>query len=96
MADDRIDCFLMDGRSGVVCLRNLKTDKAYLFFSRNIKKDCIDMRFALDLGMHCCAELQRDYASTGLEVFRFDTLELTDDESLLEELKKGFSLYGQG
>lgn len=79
--------------SGVVALRNLKTDKVYLFFSRDIKKDCVSMRFQLDLGMFPCRSLQEDYTSTGLEVFRFDTIELTDDEKRLEELKKGLYLY---
>jgi hypothetical protein len=74
----------MDGNRGVVALRNLKTDKVYLFYSEDIKKDCVDMRFLLDLGMHPCAELQEDYAETGLEVFRFDTVELTDDKGRLE------------
>ena len=74
----------MDGNRGVVALRNLKTDKVYLFYSEDIKKDCVDMRFQLDLGMHPCAELQEDYAETGLEVFRFDTVELTDDKGSLE------------
>ena len=63
--------------SGIVALRNLKTDKVFLFYSNDIEKDCIDMRFKLDLGMHSCKTLQDDYASTGLEVFRFDTMALT-------------------
>lgn len=83
----------MERQSGVVALRNLKTDMVYMFFSRDIKKDCVDMRFKLDLGMHPCASLQRDYTQTGLEVFRFDTVELTEDEGRLEELKKGEKLY---
>ena len=83
----------MEKQSGVVALRNLKTDKVYLFYSNDIKKDCVDMRFKLDLGMHPCASLQKDYAETGLEVFRFDTLELTDDEGRLDALKEGLDLY---
>ncbi len=88
----------MDKQSGVVALRNLKTDMVYLFFSHDIKKDCIDMRFKLDLGMHPCESLQRDYMHIGLEVFRFDTVELTEDESRLEALrlellKRGEKLY---
>lgn len=79
--------------SGVVALRNLKTDKVYLFFSKDIKKDCVSMRFQLDLGMHPCRGLQEDYTKTGLEVFRFDTIELTGDESRLEALKEGLDLY---
>ena len=51
------------------------------------------MRFQLDLGMHPCRELQEDYTKTGLEVFRFDTIELTEDEGRLEALKEGMDLY---
>ena len=58
-----------------------------------IKKDCVSMRFQLDLGMHPCRELQEDYTKTGLEVFRFDTIELTEDEGRLEALKEGMDLY---
>ena len=79
--------------SGVVALRNLKTDKVYLFFSKDIKKDCVLMRFQLDLGMFPCRSLQDDYTSTGLEVFRFDTIELTADENRLDVLKEGLDLY---
>ena len=79
--------------AGVVALRNLKTDKVYLFYSRDIKADCVSMRFKLDLGMFPCRSLQDDYTKTGLEVFRFDTLELTEDESRLEILKKDMDLY---
>ena len=79
--------------AGVVALRNLKTDKVYLFYSRDIKADCVSMRFKLDLGMFSCRSLQDDYTKTGLEVFRFDTIELTDDEERLEELKEGLDLY---
>ena len=51
------------------------------------------MRFKLDLGMHPCKALQDDYARTGLEVFRFDTIKLTDDPSALDEIKGDFDLY---
>ena len=78
---------------GIVALRNLKTDRVYLFFSKDIEKDCINMRFRLDLGMHPCKALQDDYTATGLEVFRFDTVELTDDPSRLETIKDDFDLY---
>lgn len=83
----------MEKQVGIVALRNLKTDKVFLFFSHDIKKDCIDMRFKLDLGMHPCKSLQADYFTTGLEVFRFDTVELTENEGRLEELKPAYDLY---
>lgn len=83
----------MTDNTGVVALRNLKTDKVYLFFSKDIKNDCVKMRFQLDLGMHPCAALQKDYAETGLEVFRFDTLEITENELRLAELAEGLDLY---
>ena len=38
------------------------------------------MRFKLDMGMHPCKSLQDDYTNTGLEVFRFDTVEETTDK----------------
>lgn len=83
----------MNEGKGIVALRNLKTDKVYLFFSDDIKKDCVDMRFKLDLGMHPCKALQDDYTRTGLEVFRFNTIKLTDDPSALDEIKGDFDLY---
>ena len=83
----------MTDNKGVVALRNLKTDKVYLFYSEDIRKDCAAMRFDLDLGMHPCRSLQEDYTETGLEVFRFDTLELTEDRSRLEAYIEGADLY---
>lgn len=83
----------MTDNKGVVALRNLKTDKVYLFYSEDIRKDCAAMRFDLDLGMHPCRSLQEDYTETGLEVFRFDTLELTEDRNRLEAYIEGADLY---
>lgn len=83
----------MEKECGVVALRNLKTDKVYLFYSKDIKKDCVDMRFKLDLGMHPCRSLQEDYSTTGLEVFRFDTVEITENEGRLDDLKPSYDLY---
>lgn len=79
---------MSEKKQGIVCLRNLKTDRVYLFYSEDIENDCIKMRFDLDLGLHSCAELQRDYEQTGLEVFRFDTLEETKDKRRLEYFKE--------
>ncbi len=72
----------------VVAIRNLKTDKVYLFYSEDVKNDCIKARFNLDLGMHECKALQEDYTKTGLEVFRFDIIEKTDNPNRLDVLKK--------
>lgn len=83
----------MEKQSGIVALRNLKTDKVYLFYSDDIRRDCIDMRFKLDMGMHPCRSLQADYTQTGLEVFRFDTVELTGDRSRLGKIGKSMDLY---
>ena len=33
----------MTENRGVVALRNLKTDWVYLFYSEDIKKDCVDI-----------------------------------------------------
>ncbi len=72
----------------IVAIRNLKTDKVYLFYSEDVKNDCIKARFNLDLGMHECKSLQEDYTKTGLEVFRFDIIEKTDNPERLAVLKK--------
>ena len=80
-------------KSGVVALRNLKTDRVYLFFSEDIPKDCAAMRFTLDLGLHPCQSLQKDYTETGLEVFRFDTLETTEDPSRVKRYRETLDTY---
>ena len=74
--------------SGVVAIRNLKTDRVYLFWADDIQKENAKQRFDLDLGMHSCRELQEDYENTGLEVFRFDTIEKTEKKERLEELRR--------
>lgn len=79
--------------SGIVALRNLKTDQVYLFYAKDIKQECVSMRFMLDLGNHPCKSLQEDYTNTGLEVFRFDTVLETADPAELEKLKSNYKLY---
>ncbi|MCF0237166.1 MAG: hypothetical protein HUK24_01095 [Sphaerochaetaceae bacterium] len=74
--------------SGIVALVNLKTDKTFFFFSKNINNDIVNMRFSLDLGLHKCINLQKDYSQIGLEVFRFDTVEITEDEQRLNFWKE--------
>ena len=81
-------------KSGVVEIRNLKTDRIWLFWADDYTTDCASQRFKLDLGMHECASLQKDYTEIGLEVFRFDLVEQTTDKNRLEEIKnKTTNLY---
>lgn len=81
-------------KSGVVEIRNLKTDRIWLFWADDYTADCASQRFKLDLGMHECASLQKDYTEIGLEVFRFDLVEQTADKNRLEEIKnKTNNLY---
>ncbi|MCR4675798.1 MAG: hypothetical protein K5634_01040 [Sphaerochaetaceae bacterium] len=75
-------------KSGIVEIRNLKNDRCYLFYADDMQDEIVKQRFNLDLGIHPCEELQRDYTQTGLEVFRFDAVEETSDPSRLEELLK--------
>lgn len=81
----------MNENCGVVAIRNLKTDRVYLFYSNDIKGDCVKSRFQLDLGMHSCRSLQEDYTNIGLEVFRFDVMEETDNPERLSAIKKTVS-----
>ena len=81
-------------KSGVVEIRNLKTDRIWLFWADDYTTDCAAQRFKLDLGMHECGSLQKDYTEIGLEVFRFDLVEQTTDKNRLEEIKtKTTNLY---
>ena len=77
----------MEKQSGVVEIRNLQTDKVWLFWADDIETDCAKVRFRLDLGMHECRSLQQDYSETGLELFRFDVVEKTSDKGRLAQLK---------
>ena len=56
-------------------LTNLKTEKVWSFEAEDANKAIIDMRFKLDMGMYPDTELQKEYTTTGLEVFRFDVVE---------------------
>lgn len=75
-------------QSGIVAIRNLKTDYVWLYWADDIQKANVDNRFKLDMGMHQCSSLQQDYTQTGLEVFRFETVKLTDNPSDIDELLK--------
>jgi hypothetical protein len=74
-------------QSGVVEIRNLKTDRVWLFWADDVALESASQRFKLDLGMHECASLQKDYTETGLEVFRFDLVEETTDRSRLDAIR---------
>jgi hypothetical protein len=78
-------------QSGVVEIRNLKTDRVWLFWADDVAGESASQRFKLDLGMHECASLQKDYTETGLEVFRFDLVEETSDKSRLDYYKNTVS-----
>lgn len=78
-------------QSGVVEIRNLKTDKVWLFWADDVAQESASQRFKLDLGMHECASLQKDYTETGLEVFRFDLVEETSDKSRLDAIRENTS-----
>ena len=78
-------------QSGVVEIRNLKTDKVWLFWADGVAQESASQRFKLDLGMHECASLQKDYTETGLEVFRFDLVEETSDKSRLDAIRENTS-----
>lgn len=78
--------------SGIVAIRNLKTDRVWLFWAEDIASENAKQRFNLDLGMHQCKSLQKDYTETGLEVFRFETIELTDNPARLDEVRKNIEL----
>ena len=77
-------------KSGIALIRNLRTDKVWLFWAEDIQKACIGYRFRLDMGTHPCASLQKDYTDTGLEVFRFDTLIITNDPDELNKVRKSY------
>ncbi len=69
-------------QAGILCIRNLTTDRCLLVSSSDMESDAVRQRFDLDLGMHQCPALQDDYASIGLELFMIDpiaTLQADDD-----------------
>jgi len=77
-------------QSGIVAIRNLKTDYVWLYWSDDIQKTNVENRFKLDMGTHPCKSLQRDYTNTGLEVFRFETVLITDNPEKIEEVSVSF------
>lgn len=87
---------------GVYAIRNLRSDMTYLGITGDIIRTRADERFALDLGIHPCAQLQEDYTVTGLELFTIDLVKKAEDgqelSALLEKtkkeyLEKGITLY---
>ncbi len=61
---------------GILQIRNLQNDRCYLVAAPDLKAAANSHRFRLDLGMHECAELQQEYATTGLELFTLDPLDI--------------------
>lgn len=92
--------FLRTSRIRAICvIRNLKTERSYLYKTEDAVKSYSDERFKLDLGMHPNRELQREYTSLGLELFQIEIEteagEEDDLESLLEERKNFFLTKGK-
>lgn len=66
---------------------NLKTDATFFGISDDAENVCASERFMLDLGMHPCASLQKDYTDTGLELFVIEIVTAADDEKSLTARK---------
>lgn len=84
-------------RRGIYIIRNLRSDRVYLGKSENLLKSMSDERFRLDLGMHPCTSLQRDYSETGLELFTIEVLYQAEEDDdlglLLEEYRFKFARF---
>ncbi len=66
---------------GIYRIRNLKTDAVYYAKCDDVTSIAAKERFRLDLGMHQCAPLQKDYSETGLELFVIEVVcECSEDE----------------
>ncbi len=95
--------FLTNDKIKAVCIiRNLKNEKVYLYKTDDAVASYSSERFKLDLGMHPCTSLQKEYTSLGLELFTIEIDKTADKddnlEALLEERKsfhreKGVKLY---
>ncbi len=95
--------FLRTDRIRAVCsVRNLKSEKVWLYTTEDAVKSYSSVRFSLDLGMHPSVALQSEYTELGLELFVIEIVrEAGDGENLsdlLEETKreyigKGIELY---
>ena len=83
---------------GIISIKNLTNGKIFLTVTENALKAFKNERFALDMGMHDCQELQEEYTETGLEVFviELDQEAGKDDDLtvLLEERKDYYRRLG--
>ncbi len=89
----------LDKIRAVVSIRNLKSDKYYLYTSTDSVKSYSDERFKLDLGTHPNLALQKEYSSLGLELFVIEIDKEAKDgenlEQLLEERKSFYRTSGK-
>lgn len=99
---DMKDYYIGKSARGVYRIYNLKTDRSFFGITEDIIKTRAEERFKLDLGMHRCAELQKDYSEIGLELFVIDmarearegeALPALLDEVIKEATASGLSLY---
>lgn len=83
--------------SAIYRIYNLRTDMTYLGKTDDSEGICASERFRLDLGMHACSSLQKDYTETGLELFVIEIIKECAHEELgtaFEKIKKEYSERG--
>ncbi len=87
---------------GLLCIRNLQTNRMHLAKSEDLASLIKTTRFSLDMGVYPHPVLQTEYEALGLELFSIEVYQRADDhenldsllESSLERLKQeGASLY---
>lgn len=83
--------------AGIYRIFNLKTDETFLGKCQNTDSVCASERFKLDLGLHPCQSLQKDYSETGLELFTIEVMKECAHEDLdteYESMRKGMLTSG--
>ena len=73
---------------GVYCIKNLIDNKYYVGSSKNIDTRIKTHKQHLLKGCHNCRVLQKDFDKLGEENFKFDILEIVNDELLLTAYEK--------
>lgn len=71
-------------RSGIYCIRNLRSGRVYVGSSQTIRRRWQQHRRELAAGTHHAIKLQRSWAKHGADAFGFFVLEAVDVDRLIE------------
>ncbi len=78
--------YASQAQRGLLCIRNLQTNRIHLVKSEDLASLIKATRFSLDMGTYPHPLLQSEYEEIGLELFSIDVYQIADEQEDLDAL----------